>query len=102
MPNLVIIYYVTLFTIDCIFLKKKSKEEKNTENFSDKHTKTIKQKRQQLQGNLYTRRKCILKEILKGVFKRRTIIVSKSYFFLKAQLFTKKYEKTVKRDLFVL
>ena len=29
----------------------------------------------------------------------RAIIVSKSYFFLNAQLLTKKYETTVKRDL---
>ena len=29
-------------------------------------TKTIKQKLQQQQENLYTRRKCILKEMLKG------------------------------------
>ena len=45
------------------------------------------QKLQQQQENLYPRRKCMLK----GVFKGRTIIVSKSYFFLKAQRFTKKY-----------
>ena len=56
------------------------------------------QKLQQQQENLYPRRKCMLK----GVFKGRTIIVSKSYFFLKAQLFTKKYDKTVKRDLFLM
>ena len=51
--------------------------------------------------NLYPRRKCKLK----GVFKGRTIIVSKSYFFLNAQLFTKKKkndEKTVNRDLFLV
>ena len=31
-----------------------------------------------------------------------SIIVSKSYFFLSTQFFTKKNEKTVKRDLFIV
>ena len=55
-----------LFTITAYFILKKKKEEKQYSKFSDNNTKTIKQKLQQQQENLYTRRKCILKEMLKG------------------------------------
>lgn len=51
------------------------------ENFSGNNTclkTTYKyEKLQQQQENLYTHRKCILKEMLKGVFKGRTINVVK-------------------------
>lgn len=74
-----------------LLFKKEESRKNNTENFNDNDSKTIKQKLQQQQENLYPRRKCMLK----GFFKGRTIIISKSYFFLNAQL----YETTVKRDL---
>ena len=81
-----------------LLFKKEESRKNNTENFNDNNSKTIKQKLQQQQENLYPRRKCMLK----GFFKGRTIIISKSYVFLNAQLFTKKYDKTVKRDLFLM
>ena len=81
-----------------LLFKKEESRKNNTENFNDNNSKTIKQKLQQQQENLYSRRKCMLK----GFFKGRTIIISKSYFFLNAQLLTKKYDKTVKRDLFLM
>ena len=84
-----------------LLFKKEESRKNNTENFNDNNSKKIKQKLQQQQENLYPRRKCMLK----GFFKGRTIIISKSYFFLIAQLLTKKwlkYDKTVKRDLFLM
>ena len=54
------------------------------------------QKLQQQQENLYPRRKCMLKRVLKG----RTINVSKSYFFLNAQLFTKEVWESCQKGSF--
>ena len=91
-----IVMNIMYYLLHLLFKKEESRKN-NTENFNDNNSKTIKQKLQQQQENLYPRRKCMLK----GFFKGRTII-SKSYFFLNAQLLTKKYDKTVKRDLFLM